>query len=149
MKENKIYTPIELFGVECGKGWYKLIEPIIDYIDNYNKDKNKEEQINIIQIKEKFGQLRFYTNFGTEELHEMISNAEEKSYDVCETCGNEQYVGSTTQGWIRTICIDCLVKELLDKNSYIKYQKWYNHSDQELYEISSDNTEEMLKLIKK
>lgn len=148
-KENKIYTPIELFGIECGKGWHKLIEPIIEYINDYNKDKNEEEQIHILQIKEKFGQLRFYTNFSTKELHDMINKAEEKSYDVCETCGSEQYVGSTTQGWIRTICIDCIVKELLDENSYIKLQKWYNHEDKELYEISSDNAKKMLKNIKK
>ena len=75
--ENKIPTPIELFGIECGKGWYKLIEPIIKYIEEYNQDKKEEDKIKIIQIKEKFGELRFYTNFGTEELHKMIEEAEE------------------------------------------------------------------------
>lgn len=148
-EDNKhVPIPIELFGVECGKGWHKLIEPLISYINEYNKNKSKEEQIQILQIKEKFGQLRFYTNFETEELHKMISDAENKSYDVCETCGAEKYVGSTTQGWITTICIDCLINRL-KKSKYIVMEKWYNHEDKELYEVSLDNIEDILKKVKK
>lgn len=150
MNENNkhVPTPIELFGVECGKGWHKLIEPLILYINEYNKNKSKEEQIQILQIKEKFGELRFYTNFGTEELHKMIEEAEEKSYNVCETCGAEKYVGSTTQGWITTICIDCLINRLKE-SKYIVMEKWYNHEDKELYEVSLDNIEDILKKVKK
>ena len=35
MKDLK--TPWELFGVECGEGWFSLIEPILQYIQSYNK----------------------------------------------------------------------------------------------------------------
>ena len=37
-------TPWELFGVECGEGWFSLIEPILQYIQSYNKDKAEEYQ---------------------------------------------------------------------------------------------------------
>ena len=47
--------PYELFGIECDKGWEKLYQPIIDYIEDYNKDKEGDDRIEILQIKEKFG----------------------------------------------------------------------------------------------
>ena len=42
-------TPWELFGVECGEGWFPLIEPILQYIQSYNKDKAEEYQIVVYQ----------------------------------------------------------------------------------------------------
>ena len=51
-------TPWELFGVECGEGWFPLIEPILQYIQSYNKDKAEEYQIVVYQIKEKWGILQ-------------------------------------------------------------------------------------------
>jgi len=43
--------PYELFGIECDKGWEKLYQPIIDYIEDYNKDKEGDDRIEILQIK--------------------------------------------------------------------------------------------------
>ena len=41
---------------ECGSGWDKIIEPLINYVEDYNKKAEKEEdKIIIAQIKEKFG----------------------------------------------------------------------------------------------
>ena len=37
-KQEKLLTPIKLFGVECGKGWYELIIPIAEYIEKFNKE---------------------------------------------------------------------------------------------------------------
>jgi hypothetical protein len=53
--------PYELFGLETGLGWYGLILPLIKEIYEYNKQ-NPDKEITITQIKEKFGELRFYTN---------------------------------------------------------------------------------------
>lgn len=65
-------TPFELFHVECGKGWDKLIKPLFDYIESYNQNKNDEDKIQVLQVKEKFGGLRFYVNIEPQELTEMI-----------------------------------------------------------------------------
>lgn len=102
-------TPFELFHVECEDGWKSLIQPMFDYIENYNKDKNADKKIIVHQVKEKFGSLRFYTNFYTEELLEMIRNAEQESFHVCEFCGSKENVGHTC-GWITTLCKDCAKK---------------------------------------
>ena len=79
--------PYELFGIECGEGWSKLYQPIIDYIEEYNKDKEGEDKIEIWQIKEKFGFLTIYVSRNTDELRKMIKDAEAKSYHTCEICG--------------------------------------------------------------
>jgi hypothetical protein len=56
----------------------------------------------IVQVKEKFGGLRFYTNGGTPEMHNYIHFAEMISRNMCEECGAP---GKTRNGrWIRTLC---------------------------------------------
>ena len=135
--ENKCYTPIELFGVECGNGWKDLLTPIIDYVNEYNKDKKEEEKIEFIQIKEKYGGLRVYTNFGTKELFDLIEKAEEESYDVCEDCGTRENVGFKTNGWLRTLCLDCAKNEAKTLHSTVK---WERNSDKKMFNINVDGT---------
>ena len=137
-QSNKhIPTPFELFHVECGKGWLPLIEPLVKYIENYNKDKNDEEKIEILQIKEKFGGLRFYTNFYTTELSDMIRSAEKESYITCECCGSKVNVGQTCSGWITTICLSCVKQQA---NQKTRCYLWKNAETQERYIIHPDRT---------
>lgn len=105
--DNTPKTPYELFGIECGDGWKPLYEPIMKYIEEYNSNKeNEEEKIKVFQIKEKYGGLRFYTNFGNKELFDMIDDAEEKSFHTCERCG-APCESRSHHGWIYTLCDDC------------------------------------------
>lgn len=106
---NKIKTPWELFGVECGKGWFPLIEPILRYIQSYNKDKSEENKIVVYQIKEKFGTLRLEIGNYPEELGNMVEAAEKASATTCEKCsapGSLRKCG----GWYKTLCDDCLTE---------------------------------------
>lgn len=103
--KQKPQEPYELFGIECGKGWNKLIVPILDYIDLYNS--GHDDKIEILQIKEKFGGLRIYTSFSTPELDQLIDDAEEQSFKTCEYCGSTENVSQTT-GWIKTLCRKCM-----------------------------------------
>ena len=57
-----------------------------------------------VQVKEKFGGLRFYVNGGNEDQHREIAWAEDLSYRVCEQCGTMRDVKVWNQGWIRTLC---------------------------------------------
>ena len=145
---EKLPLPFELFGVECGPGWNELIAPLFDYIQKYNEGKDEEEQIVITQIKEKFGGLRFYTNFVTDELDKMIDKAEEESYNVCETCGTRKDVGETIDGWYETICHECLKKNV---ESQAKHHPkgfrrvWRKNSDGKAYYIFPDKDDEEAK----
>ena len=98
--------PFELFGVECGKGWYKLIQPVVDYINEYNKNKTKEEQIQILQIKEKWGYLNLYLNYYADDLHDKILEISNKSRSICEMCGKPAKSFSK-HGWVYTLCDEC------------------------------------------
>lgn len=111
MTVGSLKEPFELFGVECLSGWKKLIKPLFDYIAEYNLNKPDHEQIQILQVKEKFAGLRFYVSHYTEELQKLIDDAEKKSYTVCEECGNEENVGVLKiGGWYYTRCRNCAQK---------------------------------------
>ena len=109
-------TPYELFGIECGDGWRHLYQPIIDYINDYNKDKNDDEKIEILQIKEKFASLRFYCNFYTDELLKMIREAEEESQHTCEICGKHIDGPIVEHYWWYAECEDCH-KKIIEENT--------------------------------
>lgn len=108
MKDLK--TPWELFGVECGKGWFSLIEPILQYIQSYNKDKSEENKIVVYQIKEKYGTLRFEIGNYPEELDNMVEAAEKASATTCEKCGAPGSLRDCN-GWYHTLCDKCLLEK--------------------------------------
>ena len=55
-----------------------------------------------VQVKEKFGGLRFYVQAATDKHYQYISFAESMSYRTCEECGSP---GKTyTDGWHTTLC---------------------------------------------
>ena len=122
MEKKKYDLPFDLFGVECGEGWKCLYEPIIEWIKNYNINKDKEQQIEIHQIKEKFGGLRFYCNFYTDELKEMIREAEQESFRTCEFCGTKENVGHTVSGWYTTCCENCITEMSLKNKREYRWQ---------------------------
>ena len=107
-KNDEPKYPYELFGVDCEKGWEKLYQPIIDYIDEYNK--KNEEKIEIHQIKEKFGGLRVYLSHYTDELRQMIDKAEEESFNTCEICGRHIKKPIVENHWIYPMCRKCFRK---------------------------------------
>jgi len=96
--------PFDLFGIEVGFGWYGLILPIINAIRVYN-EQHPRDPIDITQIKEKFGTLRFYTSSIPDHISGMIQKAEEESKYICELCGAR---GKLTEfnGWYITLCDD-------------------------------------------
>ena len=134
-EKSHIPHPFELFGVECHKGWFDLLKPIFEYVQDYNKDKTEEEQIRFLQIKEKWGSLNVYTNFVTPKLSKLIEEAEIKSDEVCEECGSTNDVGKRLNGWITTMCLDCAKKEATESNSA---QLWEENSTDKRFWIFPD-----------
>lgn len=94
--------------IECGEGWKLLYEPLIE--------RCKAEGVAILQIKEKFGGLRFYIIGGTDELYDSIDEAEAKSFTICERCGAPGVLREG--GWMQTLCDEhALARTASDKNS--------------------------------
>ena len=91
-------SPIEHCGYfEVDNGWFPLIKELIEDLIKLGWDKQ------VTQVKEKFGGLRFYINEGTDEIFKRISEAENKSYEICEVTG-EPGTLRTDIGWYRTLC---------------------------------------------
>jgi hypothetical protein len=82
---------------EVSQGWNQLIKDLIS--DLIKMGWNKE----IIQVKEKFGTLRFYINEGTDDIHRRIAKAEIESATICEATGKPGKL-RTDLGWHRTLC---------------------------------------------
>jgi hypothetical protein len=96
------------WGFECGDGWYELIDVLcrniqhhVDWYSTAHPD--KIEQPIASQVKEKFGGLRFYIDYHSDDVIQgMIQMAESMSYHICEECGNK---GKLRNGnWMRTLC---------------------------------------------
>lgn len=75
-------------------------EKLLVKIEEYEKAKT----ICAVQVKEKFGGLRFYVHGGSAKHHTMISFAESLSYRICEDCGAMKDTITYSIGWIRTLC---------------------------------------------
>jgi len=83
---------------ECGPGWQGIIDPLVA--------KATELGARVDQIKEKFGELRFYFTSGqtdTDALEEMIEAAEEASKHTCEMCGKPGVL-MRSKHWYKTLC---------------------------------------------
>ena len=59
-------------------------------------------QLTVMQVKEKFGTLRFYADGGDTATYCMINMAESMSSCTCEQCGAPGKLRSS--GWARTLC---------------------------------------------
>jgi len=102
------------------KGWNQIVDDLCgtiqDYIDNTKKNIDGEwqypYQIECLQVKEKFGSLRFYTNYHDDTVEGMISFAEYLSLHTCQECGSRENIGRT-EGWIVVLCEDCKDKTSL------------------------------------
>lgn len=62
-------------------------------------------QPELIQIKEKYGSLRFYLTYYDDHISTLIGFAEAYSERVCETCGAPGTMCS--QGWMKVSCEKC------------------------------------------
>ena len=76
----------------------------------------KVNWIQIQQIKEKFGGLRFYYDGGDDRISGMETMAEIWAGQTCETCGNKGERRSG--GWIRTLCNEHEAKYQVSKGNY-------------------------------
>ena len=114
MSENNTKRLIEaapsLYGnafyFECGDGWFNILleasTSLQKQIETYSKD--VRDDIVAMQVKEKYGTLRFYLSYYNEELDEIVQQVEKKSACTCEVCGS---VGKLRGGmWLYTACDD-------------------------------------------
>lgn len=93
------------FDISVGQGWNELVLDLCQDIAAWCKE-SKIPTPKVVQIKEKFGELRFYCD-GTDEMtDQFIMAAMEKSAETCERCGAPGYIRGN--GWLRCECDECM-----------------------------------------
>ena len=102
--------------ISCSKGWY----PILVELDKNLAILNPDYEIH--QVKEKFGGLRYYTDFSYSKdkgAIELISEAERQTFVTCEACGSteEARVVSNSRRYLRTLCKICEIN--MDEPRYV------------------------------
>jgi hypothetical protein len=100
------------FGFECGDGWFDLLDVLcaqLTALDPATDDNGDAWPIRAMQVKEKYGTLRFYIGPAPDEALTLIGFAEAMSARICETCGDRGRTRGT--GWLKTLCDPCAEKE--------------------------------------
>lgn len=87
--------------IRCGAGWYPILARLEERLREIDPD------YRVYQVKEKFGDLRFYwagRNFDAGRA--AVADAEAEAARTCEVCGNPGDLRSR-RGWFRTVCVEC------------------------------------------
>jgi|SRR5579871_1780534 len=87
--------------VTVEEGWKKLVCDLVDKLDRI-------QPFTVLQVKEKFGTLRFYTHTEKDPSKKFVSTLERAyaaSARICEDCGGKGKLRG--DGWVRTLCVSC------------------------------------------
>lgn len=123
------------WGINTPNSWYSIIDNLCfclqDHVDNGGKVYKKYpfgkflarlfrnakyygrwvhkpiRQVEAVQVKEKYGTLRFYTNYYDPVIDQLVMMAELMTTRICSRCGSAQDIIETT-GWISFTCSHCL-----------------------------------------
>lgn len=90
------------------KGWVPLVNELLAKLIEL------EPNIQVIQIKEKFGGLRFYygnvSNDRESRVNVLVEGYELLANKTCEHCGSTENVERRGPMWIKTYCQECHAK---------------------------------------
>jgi hypothetical protein len=111
--ESKI-NPLALYGIACGEGWIPLIDECAEELCEVDP----QEEIKFVQIKEKFGSLRFYIWVDMKDAKELYTKAREiiQKYEMeasttCEQCNKPSNL-QTINGYMYNVCDSCFIELL-------------------------------------
>lgn len=87
--------------LDIGDGWLPLVEALVTDCEANGGT--------VVQVKEKFGGLRFYYDKPYDspetfwkEFEKRVLDAEDASYNICERCGAPGKLRN--KGWMKTLC---------------------------------------------
>jgi hypothetical protein len=126
------------WGLICGDGWFGLIDTLCmtvqghldwqncegqyEHMAEHRKDDHEPvPQLVAVQVKEKFGTLRFYCMGGDEYSRGVITVIENMSARTCEGCGNPGEV--RRHSWVATRCQPCEEKWKIDNAERLERER--------------------------
>lgn len=99
------------WGFEHSDGWCALIETLCARLNSILQEE-PSALIEVKQVKEKFGGLRFYYELHgasdelADNIRQAVGIAAQASAHICERCGRPGSV-ETNVGWLSTLCAAC------------------------------------------
>jgi hypothetical protein len=100
---RKKHPKLDLPNCSCGDGWFDILDNLCARLDSLELPTT----FLVLEIKEKFGELRFYTAGVPDEMRyqiveRFVSYATGESIHVCETCGRPGRWRKLH--WVQTLC---------------------------------------------
>lgn len=111
VRDDYDFTYTEIDALD--KGWMiafgdEMLEELLEIL----KEANYEDEYRILQIKEKYGMLRWYDNGVptkiADKYYEWERKYVKKSEETCICCGKPATIA--TLGWINFVCDECFEK---------------------------------------
>lgn len=81
------------------KGWWPILDKALALIEDIRQD---GQQVDILQVKEKFGGLRIYVSDLSQEEDDSLQNIVDESLKTCQICGQPGKLRAG--GWWLTLC---------------------------------------------
>lgn len=124
---SQFYKPDRYIGIDCGAGWWKILN------NGHQALKMIHPDYTIVQVKEKFGNLRFYVDSYPKSdtpqgfaVTAIIRYMENLSSKTCEKCGEDSYGYvelANSFGWMHTFCVVCeleYIESTVAQNTMLK-----------------------------
>jgi len=91
-------------GFAHGDGWFYLLWRLCEDLEPLVAELEKQtgQQFEVLQVKEKFGGLRFYPNYNNDAISALIEAAGIESIHTCDVCGGPGRRRGTS--WVETRC---------------------------------------------
>jgi|SRR5476651_1280565 len=92
------------FELDCGDGWYSIIETLCSLITELNRREGQQPTY-LQSVREKLGTMRILVSGRVPEAHAWIEFAEQHSTRTCAVCGKRGKL-LFSDGWQRVRCED-------------------------------------------
>ena len=95
------------WGFTCGDGWEHIIRALSGVLESRI---DQVPELRAVQVKEKFGALRFYFEPHDDEAYGAVNMAEAICSITCEVCGarpaKPTQRANRPHGWTKTVCAE-------------------------------------------
>jgi hypothetical protein len=123
--KNGFIYDLKIFGIEIPQGWNNLFDLLCQFIGDFIG----EDNIFVSQIKEKWGELRFYYQLSgdfskkqTEIIDNFIAEFTILSQITCAVCGEPGYIRNEL-GWLTPYCDEHFYLEKIKVKNFDKKYK--------------------------
>ena len=112
LKEDfpEMFGKLDKYGFEIDDGWYEIVYNLTECIYDYYKLHAPNMFPVVVQVKQKFGGLRYYVDTNEKDYNEclkdMIWFVEQLSFKTCEKCGSKGKLRDDRFGF-KTLCDKC------------------------------------------